>query len=60
MAKIKHKHFNLTIDDDGRQSYTEGSTIRGTVTLKLSKKMAPIQNISVIFEGNASVKFTIP
>ena len=59
MLKSKHANFTLTVDNDGRQSYTSGSTIRGTVILELSKDMTPINNISVIFQGLATVKFHI-
>ena len=59
MLKSKHVNFTLTVDNDGRQSYTSGSTIRGTVILELSKDMIPINNISVIFQGLATVKFHI-
>ena len=59
MLKSKYVNFTLTVDNDGRQSYTSGSTIRGTVILELLKDMTPINNISVIFQGLAFVNFHI-
>ena len=59
MLKSKHVNFTLTVENDGRQSYTSGSTIRGTVILELLTDMTPINNISVIIQGLATVKFHI-
>ncbi|XP_065888830.1 arrestin domain-containing protein 4-like [Dysidea avara] len=60
MVKRKHMNFTLNVDDGGRQSYIPGSSITGTIFLKLSKDMTPINNISVIFQGYASVRFGVP
>ena len=62
MMARKCINLTLTVDDDmdGRQFYTSGSTIRGTVVLELSKDLTPVSNISVNFLGIANVKFSIP
>ena len=58
MAKGKHVDLVLNVNDD-RQSYTAGSTVTGTVVLKLSKDMTPMHHISVVFSGDANVSFSI-
>ena len=57
MMASKHMNFTLTVDNEGKQCYTSGSTITGTVTLELSENMTPINNISVVFLANATVEF---
>ena len=59
MANSKHIHFVLNVDDDGRQFYIAGSTITGTVVLKLFEDMSPILTIAVVFSGCANIRFSI-
>jgi len=49
--------FTINVNNDDIKFYTAGSTITGTLVLKLSKDMAPILTITVIFSGSANVKF---
>ena len=58
MVKGQHIDINLIVHGD-RRSYTAGSTVAGTVILKLSKDVIPIHHISVVFSGNADVFFSL-
>ena len=58
MVKGQHIDIDLIVHGD-RRSYTAGSTVAGTVSLKLSKDALPIHHISVVFSGNADVLFSI-
>ncbi|XP_065888957.1 arrestin domain-containing protein 4-like [Dysidea avara] len=57
---VKGKHVDLVLNVNGdRQSYTTGSTVTGSVVLKLSKNLTPMHHISVVFSGDANVSFSI-